>query len=1365
MCDLLILAATSIETNDAINGGGLLGFIAIVFGLLKCMKIARRETTHTLCVTALALVLFAWLCTTSAGVLRGQIPAQMVRVTGLTFLVLSFCMSMAAFVVAVVGLSLYRKDKYTQGRAQAFWALVLSIPMVVLFSSVFVRLMKSTIDSRNPLAHIAFEEIGNHATSYQFPEKNVELRNPGRGWVALNAKKFNPSATLVLTHTNPNVFFMMIAETGGTELNLTNETCVELAQARIVSLDPKATFTPSQEQILDHIPGLRYQVSARIAGNNLRYDMWLANYHGYQIQLLAWALARDQASLKPTADDLFSRFKLIDPDLVAHAGGVKEAGLIDESVLGYTWDMSGTPWLTWLNLEVDIPQARSGISTNNDNINAVVVPVILDDLDPTMEQMHAAMMKIMVMDPGQTSFNQARPMTLGPAKGIAFEAERDVLGLPCHYQMRIVRCGHMAYFIMGWAGTNQVNGKQTVKEALDAVQIIELKETPALSLLSKTQQIGQASINNNMGITAYRGRRYTQAADYFRKATLQGSDPTYLKNWLQALTEAGDLTKALAILLEQLPRFANDLELKAYEATLLNQNGLGDKALAKFKALYENGFDDVTYLKEYLNLLLDQKQPDRAMEVATAFEKQFPSDDATLAKVSVLRETSQYKQATEVLVSMQSNRPFNGKLQYELAEIYLLDEQPSLCAKVCEVLIQRGYNTAYSHYLHGRALLELGLHPQAKDAFEKAVKEDPTDRVAKDYLDYVAGLLGQGENILIKKPITPVAIPAVVQQRIDDAQKQAQMAGDSQIPQMLLRADGIAFTQGKSLIHTHYRKLSIPTQRAVDAYTTLTVDFDPLAERVFLHYLRVIDAQGNVLATADINAPYVTDAASYVMATQDKTLHMPVPGLAPGTVIEYAWSTEDIGPTDAFPYQQFIFNTAEQTCVSSLFITGDVEHIKAKTFGNPHQFTSEGVLGWIAVNPARYQWETYHPDITDYLMLVVACDLRENWETLGSEYLQMIEQCMVSDDSLSGLAQKLTGNDQTSRQRLATLADYVRKNLTYKAIEFGVRALVPNKPAQILSNKYGDCKDHALMLHLMLKAVNIPSSLVLIHTSQRLISDLPSLDQFDHMILHVPTDEGDLFIDTTDKSSPPILHTPLYLGNKDALVLDPGKVHLKRTPPYVKDNCRVDVDRQIAVDTEGEIACTDKITLHHQYAYAFRQWLNGMEPSEYKNEFLNVMRGYGVNQISEIDIQDADAQTQPMSFTVKYNIPQGMHDDSDKLIGTLPFPWELYYIEFEQTDQRDSVFAFEQPIAVHCHLTLRIPEGYTLADPEKFQTTGDTDIAKWQAGVTQINDQTEINYSMTRKAGLFAATRWADYQSSMQQAIKPLKTRLVIQRK
>ena len=138
--------------------------------------------------------------------------------------------------------------------------------------------------------------------------------------------------------------------------------------------------------------------------------------------------------------------------------------------------------------------------------------------------------------------------------------------------------------------------------------------------------------------------------------------------------------------------------------------------------------------------------------------------------------------------------------------------------------------------------------------------------------------------------------------------------------------------------------------------------------------------------------------------------------------------------------------------------------------------------------------------------------------------------------------------------------------------------MIPNPPSQTLHFKYGDCKDHAVLLRELLDCAKIPAYLALVKVGGHLRSEMPSLDQFNHMVVYVPKLEGataggvaeDLILDCTDKFTYPLLAPPIGLADKELLVLDPARPRIVRTGKFPDDAARLVSQRKIRVTPEAD---------------------------------------------------------------------------------------------------------------------------------------------------------------------------------------------------
>lgn len=116
----------------------------------------------------------------------------------------------------------------------------------------------------------------------------------------------------------------------------------------------------------------------------------------------------------------------------------------------------------------------------------------------------------------------------------------------------------------------------------------------------------------------------------------------------------------------------------------------------------------------------------------------------------------------------------------------------------------------------------------------------------------------------------------------------------------------------------------------------------------------------------------------------------------------------------------------------------------------------------------------------------------------------------------------LRGAPDDRHQRAERLYDWVRSNIRYVAVEVGHGGWRPHTAEEVLQWRYGDCKDKANLLRVMLKVAGIESDLAEIYhhsgVPRRLV--LPGLGSSNHAILSVSLPGQRLLVDPTAETVP-----------------------------------------------------------------------------------------------------------------------------------------------------------------------------------------------------------------------------------------------------
>jgi hypothetical protein len=110
---------------------------------------------------------------------------------------------------------------------------------------------------------------------------------------------------------------------------------------------------------------------------------------------------------------------------------------------------------------------------------------------------------------------------------------------------------------------------------------------------------------------------------------------------------------------------------------------------------------------------------------------------------------------------------------------------------------------------------------------------------------------------------------------------------------------------------------------------------------------------------------------------------------------------------------------------------------------------------------------------------------------------------------------KKSSKDPITRATLALR--FVQDEVRYLGFEEGLNSMTPADPRIVFQRRFGDCKDKTVLLHTLLKLMDISSNPVLVQTKRgvRLPEILPLLEAFDHVILQIQIGKSAYFVDAT----------------------------------------------------------------------------------------------------------------------------------------------------------------------------------------------------------------------------------------------------------
>jgi transglutaminase-like putative cysteine protease len=155
-----------------------------------------------------------------------------------------------------------------------------------------------------------------------------------------------------------------------------------------------------------------------------------------------------------------------------------------------------------------------------------------------------------------------------------------------------------------------------------------------------------------------------------------------------------------------------------------------------------------------------------------------------------------------------------------------------------------------------------------------------------------------------------------------------------------------------------------------------------------------------------------------------------------------------------------------------------------------------------------------------------------SWDGIGKWYTSLIAERGSPSPELSERVRQLIQGKPDFESRVAALASFIQSEIRYVAIEIGIGGYQPHAAADVFKARYGDCKDKANLLGVMLELAGIHGRPLVIHTLRGVADPaIPSLFSFNHMVIA---------IELPEHLSPPSYHSGIVAkSGKRYLLFDP----------------------------------------------------------------------------------------------------------------------------------------------------------------------------------------------------------------------------------
>ncbi len=193
----------------------------------------------------------------------------------------------------------------------------------------------------------------------------------------------------------------------------------------------------------------------------------------------------------------------------------------------------------------------------------------------------------------------------------------------------------------------------------------------------------------------------------------------------------------------------------------------------------------------------------------------------------------------------------------------------------------------------------------------------------------------------------------------------------------------------------------------------------------------------------------------------------------------------------------------------------------------------------------------------------------KSYEEIGRAFGEAALPKAAVTPQIAALAEEITKNIDDRRAQAAAIDVWVKKNIRYVAVYLALGRIVPNDAAQVLTNRFGDCKDKVTLMTALLAAKGIAGEAVLLNAANAYtLPDLPEPQVFNHAIVYLP--EFELYDDPTLGSAAfGVLAPEDY--DKPVVRVSGAGVQLARTPAMRPDDHVAHAATSIKVAADGTV--------------------------------------------------------------------------------------------------------------------------------------------------------------------------------------------------
>jgi tetratricopeptide (TPR) repeat protein/transglutaminase-like putative cysteine protease len=584
-------------------------------------------------------------------------------------------------------------------------------------------------------------------------------------------------------------------------------------------------------------------------------------------------------------------------------------------------------------------------------------------------------------------------------------------------------------------------------------------------------------------------------------------------------------------------------------------------------------------------------------------------------------------------------------------------------------------------------------------------------------------------------------------------------------------------------LSSRYQQLVVKvlTPRGADALRRHTFGYEPGRQEIRVDRARVTKPDGTAVDTAQ-----ETDRSAsepwYRLWYDTRARTVALPALAAGDVLELAVRTDDVARENLLAdyfgdvvsladryrrlrWEYVVLMPPGREIHASETPPGVTRTDRAVAGGTEHRFSARDTPR-IPPEPGAPGWSEIAP--------FVHVSTFANWDQVASFWWGLAREQLAPNAEVREAALRVARETREARRAsglppsederaiVEAIHAFVVTNIRYVGLEFGIHGFKPYRVDEVLSRRFGDCKDKAGLTHALLQVLGIDSRLVLLR--MRHLGAMPatpaSLSIFNHAVTWVP--RYDLWLDGTAS-----FHGTRELPGEDreasVLVVNPGApARFQRTPGVRAEENSTESQLAIRIAADGSAAIQGDSRIRGAAAPGYRRAYQAENDRKavLEQAFARTFPGLRVVSLATSDLSRLEEDVQ-LRFQLAQ--PRFAERHGEDLVFS-PFGGAQGYTEaYAPISSRRLDLALGDPYLNHFAYRIDLPEGTSVAElpgPARAETPfGSYEIATRAQG-----DSILAEGRIAFRAGRVAAADYPAFREFVAGLDRALGSKVVLRR-